>query len=105
MADSTDKVVQRQDDGTTWKPETTHGKLSSADLAMLPNSVFAFPEARLLPLTDADHVMAALAQFRSVDGVPDGDRALAMANIRKAAAHYEVELADDGWQELQDFRE
>lgn len=105
MADSTDDVVQRLDDGTTWKPETAHGKLSSADLAMLPNSVFAFPEARLLPLTDADHVMAALSQFRTVTDVSDNDRALAFANIRKAAEHYAVDMADDEWREYHDFSE
>lgn len=105
MADSTDMVVQRLDDGTTWKPETTHGKLGSTDLAMLPNSVFAFPEARLLPLTDADHVLAAVAQFRTVTDVSDSDWALAFANIRKAAAHYEVDLANDDWRELQHFSE
>jgi hypothetical protein len=105
MADSTDKVVQKLDDGTTWKPETAHGKLGSTDLAMLPNSVFAFPEARLLPLTDADHVMAAMAQFRAIPDMSNSDRALAIANIRKAAAHYEVDLAEDDWRALQDFSE
>ncbi len=105
MADNADKVVQRKEDGTTWLPETTHGKLSSADLAMLPNSAFAFPEARLLPLTDADHVLAALAKFREVTDVADSDRALAFANIRKAAAHYEVDLNSDEWQEFADFSE
>ncbi len=100
-----DPVVQQQEDGTTWIPDTTHGKLGSTDLAMLDNSVFAFPEARLLPLTDADHVQAALAQFHQIIGVSDRDRALALANIRKAAKHYDVDLTSGEWQEFSDFSE
>ncbi len=98
-------VVQYQDDGTTWSPDTTHGKLSANDLAMLDNNVFAFPESRLLPLTDADHVQAAMAQIREITGVSERERALAFANIRKAAQHYEIDLSSGEWQEFADFSE
>jgi hypothetical protein len=60
---------------------------------------------RELPLTDADHVYAALAQFRRIEGVNEQDRALALTNIRKAAEHYELDMAATDWRELADFSE
>ena len=58
-----------------------------------------------MPLTDADYVRAALAKFREITNVSDGNRALAFANIRKAAEHYEVDLDTDEWREYIDFGE
>lgn len=85
---------------TTWRPYTRHGQLSTSDRDRLPKSVFAFPEQRKEPLTDASHVRNALARFDQVQGVSDEDRERAFANIKKAAAHFEVEVAEDSWKDL-----
>jgi hypothetical protein len=84
----------------TWKPHTTHGELSSQERRSLPDSVFAFPEQRKLPLTDAAHVQNALARFDQVQDVSDADRDLAFVNILRAAQHYEVEVAEENWHQL-----
>lgn len=84
----------------TWKPHTEHGKLDSAERKALPDEVFAFPQQRKLPLTDAAHVQNALARFDQVEGVSDDEREMAFANIERAAAHYDVEIAEERWQQL-----
>lgn len=84
----------------TWKPHTEHGKLSRSDRNTLPDAVFAFPRQRKEPLTDASHVKNALARFDQVKDVSDGDRDLAFANIKKAAAHYDIHIAEDSWHDL-----
>ncbi len=85
---------------TTWKAHTEHGDLSSKERRELPESVYAFPEQRKEPLTDASHVRNALARFDQVQDVSDDDRDLAFANIRKAAEHYGVDVEERSWQEL-----
>jgi hypothetical protein len=85
---------------TTWKPHTTHGELDTKERKELPESVFAFPKQRKEPLTDAEHVQNALARFDQVHGVSDDDRDLAFANIKKAADHYGVEVAEESWRQL-----
>lgn len=85
---------------TTWKPHTKHGELDSADREKLPDSVYAFPEQRKEPLTDASHVRNALSRFDQVKGVSDPGRELAFANIQKAAKHYDVEVAEKSWKNL-----
>jgi len=85
---------------TTWKPHTTHGQIDTAERNDLPDSVFAFPEQRKEPLTDASHVQNALARFDQVKDVSDDDRDLAFANIREAAKHYGVDVAEDSWRDL-----
>lgn len=85
---------------TTWKPKTEHGELSEKDRDDLPDSAFAFPKQRKEPLTDASHVQNALARFDQVDDVSDDDRDLAFANIKKAAKHYDVDVAEDSWRDL-----
>ena len=82
----------------TWEPHETHGRLTSHN--DLPETVFAFPKQRKEPLTDAQHVRNALARFDQVKDVSNEDRALAFANIQKAAAHYHVRLAESAWQQL-----
>lgn len=62
----------------------------------LPNSVYAFPKKRKEPLTDARHVRNAVARFDQVTDVSDEERSQALANIKKAAAYYEVDLAPKG---------
>ena len=85
---------------TTWKPHTTHKDLDADTRNDLPASVFAFPDLRKEPLTDAAHVRNALARFDQVEDVTDADRDLAFANIKKAAEHYDVEVSESGWREL-----
>jgi hypothetical protein len=82
----------------TWKPHEKHGRLTRQ--SDLPASVFAFPKQRKEPLTDARHVRNAVARFDQVIGVSDSDRALAFANIEKAANHYKVDLSETSWQQL-----
>jgi hypothetical protein len=82
----------------TWKPHEKHGQLTMQ--SDLPDSVYAFPKQRKEPLTDAQHVRNAVARFDQVIDVSDADRALAFANIEKAAAYYGVDLAETSWHEL-----
>ena len=84
----------------TWKPHTEHGELTSKDKNELPDSVFAFPNHRKEPLTDATHVMNALARFDQVGGVTNADRDQAFANIMAAAKHYGVNVVEENWQQL-----
>jgi hypothetical protein len=82
----------------TWKPHEKHGELT--ERSDLPDSVFAFPTQRKEPMTDASHVRNAIARFDQTIGVSDADRALAFANIKKAAKHYGVEMSESAWHEL-----
>jgi hypothetical protein len=82
----------------TWKPHEKHGELT--ERGDLPNSVFAYPKERKEPMTDASHVRNAIARFDQVEGVPDSERELAFANIKKAAKHYGVDLSESDWHEL-----
>ena len=82
----------------TWKPHEKHGQLTTQ--SDLPDSVYAFPKQRKEPLTDAQHVRNAVARFDQVIDVSDADRALAFANIEKAAKHYGVNLGETSWHEL-----
>jgi Family of unknown function (DUF6582) len=66
----------------------------------LPNSVFAFPKERKEPLTDARHVRNAVARFDQVTDVPERERELAFANIKKAAKYYGVDLSETSWKDL-----
>jgi hypothetical protein len=83
---------------TTWEPHTKYGRLT--EQSDLPDSVFAFPKKRKEPLTDAEHVRNAAARFDQVIDVSDDERALAFANIQKAAEHYGVTLSETDWHQL-----
>ena len=82
----------------TWKPHEKHGRLTKQ--SDLPATVFAFPKERKEPLTDAQHVRNAVARFDQVIDVSDADRALAFANIEKAAQYYGVDLSETDWHQL-----
>jgi hypothetical protein len=84
----------------TWKAHTKHGPLDAVDRKSLPDSVFAFPAKRKVPLTDADHVRSALSRFDQVTDVSDRERDQAFVNIQAAAAHYGVEVAETDWRDL-----
>ncbi len=66
----------------------------------LRDSVYAFAKQRKEPLTDAQHVRNAVARFDQVVNVSEADRALAFANIEKAASYCDVNLAETSWHEL-----
>jgi len=82
----------------TWEPYPEHGRLTTR--SNLPDSVFAFPHQRKEPLTDAQHVRNAVARFDQIIDVPEADRALAFANIEKAARYYNVNLSESNWHQL-----
>jgi uncharacterized protein DUF6582 len=82
----------------TWEPHERHGRLT--EQSDLPDTVFAFPKQRKEPLTDASHVRDAVARFDQVIDVSDADRALAFANIQKAAQYYGVNLSETDWHQL-----
>src|SRR6202035_1600080 len=82
----------------TWKPHEKHGQLTTQ--SDLPDSVYSFPKQRKEPLTDAQHVRNAVARFDQVIDVSDADRALAFANIEKAAGYYAVDLSETDWHQL-----
>lgn len=82
----------------TWEPYEEHGPLTMR--SNLPDTVFAFPKQRKEPLTDAEHVRNAVARFDQVIDVPDAERALAFANIEKAARYYDVDLSETNWHQL-----
>jgi len=82
----------------TWQSHEKHGRLTRQ--SDLPDAVFAFPKQRKEPLTDAAHVRDAVARFDQVTDVSDADRALAFANIQKAARYYGVHLSETDWHQL-----
>jgi hypothetical protein len=82
----------------TWKPHEKHGNLT--ERGDLPSSVYAFPDKRKEPMTDASHVRNAIARFDQVRGVSDAERDLGFANIKKAARYYGVEMREADWKEL-----
>jgi len=84
----------------TWKPHTEHGELGTKERKQLPETVYAFPKQRKLPLTDASHVKNALARFDQVQDVSDKDRDLAFANILEAARYYDIQVEEENWQQL-----
>jgi|SRR5208282_5765372 len=99
---SLSQKVQRKDGKNmgeaTWEPHEKHGRLTMQ--SDLPDTVYAFPKQRKEPLTDAQHVRNAVARFDQVIDVSDADRALAFANIEKAAKHYKVDLSETSWHDL-----
>ena len=86
----------------TWMPphRLEHGALDAARVNALPQTAFAFPEARKEPMSDASHVRNALARFDQVKDVSDAERELAFANIRKAARHFGIEVKETDWRQL-----
>ena len=88
----------------TWEPpppdEQFTGDLDAAERDELPASAFAFPAQRKEPLTSPTHVRNAIARFDQVQDVTDADRALAFENIRRAAAHFGVDVTEQSWHDL-----
>ena|SRR5215469_1743753 len=88
----------------TWEPpprgEQSGGDLDAAERNELPDSAFAFPAQRKEPITSPSHVRTALSRFDQVQDVTDADRALAFENIRRAAAHFGVDMTEQSWHDL-----
>src|SRR4051795_3636719 len=80
-------------------PRRTPG-LSTAQKNDLPDSAFAFPEARKEPLVDAKHVRNAIARFDQVEDVSDAARDRAWRRIKRAAKKFDVEVSEGSWHEL-----
>ena len=87
---------------TTWRPpeKPGHGTLDTKERKELPDSAYAFPKQRKMPLSDAGHVRTALGRFDQVHDVSDADRDLAFANLKRAADHFGVDVAETDWRQL-----
>lgn len=86
----------------TWRApqkDLDMGTLSAKERESLPDSIFAFPKQRKMPLNDASHVRSAVARFNQVEAVSDAEREEAWANIQKAATHWDIELSEGSWRE------
>jgi hypothetical protein len=84
----------------TWRPHPTHGKLAKAQEDALPESAFAFPTKRALPLTDEGYVRSAIENFTDVEDASDEERGVAFANIQRAAQFYRVPMTETDWRQL-----
>jgi hypothetical protein len=84
----------------TWKHHEDNKALAAKERNALPASVYAFPDKRKEPLTNASHVRNAIARFDQVKDVTDQEREQAFANIKAAAKHYGVEMTETGWHDL-----
>jgi hypothetical protein len=82
----------------TWEPlaapydENDNGKLDRRERRGLPDSAFAFPRQRELPLVDAEWTRRAIAELNQIVGASEKERELAASNIRAAAAYYGIEV-------------
>lgn len=85
---------------STWKAHEDNKSLDAAEKKQLPDSVYAFPNKRKEPLTNASHVRNAIARFDQVKEVSDHEREQAFANIKAAAKHYDVEMTETSWHDL-----
>jgi hypothetical protein len=59
----------------------------------LPDSAFAFPKERKMPLNDASHVRNASSRFNQVEGVSAAQKKKAKSRIEKAATKKGVHLS------------
>jgi hypothetical protein len=69
------------------------GELTSKKRDQLPDSAFAFPKERKMPLNDASHVRNASARFNQVEGVSAAEKKTAKGRIERAAKKKGVELS------------
>lgn len=85
---------------STWKAHDDNKSLDADEKKQLPDSVYAFPDKRKEPMTNASHVRNAIARFDQVKGVSEHEREQAFANIKAAANHYDVEMPEKNWRDL-----
>ena len=69
------------------------GELKAKKRDQLPESAFAFPKERKMPLNDANHVRNAAARFNQVEDVSAAEKKTAKARIERAAKKKGVELS------------
>jgi hypothetical protein len=81
------------------KRRSSH-QLDEAEREALPDSAFAFPKVRKMPLNDANHVRNAIARFDQVRDVTDEERGEAFRRLRRAAGKFGVDMTADRWQDL-----
>jgi hypothetical protein len=88
---------------TTWQPLAApydindNGKLDPRERRALPDSAFAFPSQRELPLVDEEltrEAISELGQLSQVYRASDEERRLAVNNIRAAARHFGIPIAE-----------
>ena len=88
---------------TTWQPLAApydindNGKLDPRERRALPDTAFAFPSHRELPLVDEEltrEAIAELAHLGQVYRVSDEERSLAANNIRAAARHFGIPVPE-----------
>jgi hypothetical protein len=85
---------------TTWEPLPAsydindNGKLDPRERRALPDSAFAFPFQRELPLVDAELTREAMAELSQFQYAPEDERQLAANNIRAAATYYGVPVTE-----------
>ena len=75
-------------------------ELSEKQRDDLDEDQFAFPKERKEPLNNASHVRNAIARFKQVEDVSDGERDAAWRRIKKAAKKYDVEVSESSWRDL-----
>ncbi len=68
-------------------------ELNAKKREKLPDSSFAFPRERKLPLNDASHVRNASARFNQVEGASAAEKKTAKAKIARAAKKKGVHLS------------
>ena len=84
----------------TWRPLAApydindNGKLDPRERRALPDSAFAFPELRELPLVDEALTRDAIAELRQIYYASRDDKALAANNIKAAAKFYGIAVDD-----------
>ena len=88
---------------TTWQPLAApydindNGKLDPRERRALPDSAFALPSQRELPLVDEEMTREAIAELDQLGQVyraSDEERRLAVNNIRAAARHFGIPLTE-----------
>ena len=85
---------------TTWQPLPAsydindNGKLDPRERRALPDSAFAFPIQRELPLVDEELTRAAIGELHQFYATSIEERQLAANNIRAAAQYYGIAVTE-----------
>ena len=85
---------------TTWQPlpesydVNDNGKLDPRERRALPDSAFACPGQRELPLVDEELTRAAIDELHQFYATSLEERQLAANNIRAAARYYGIALTE-----------
>lgn len=66
-----------------------------AERSKLPDSAYAFPKERKMPINDASHVRNAAARFNQVEDVSKAEKERAKGRIERAAKKFGVKLSKE----------